>query len=144
MSLLGLRSCAMLCWVASVVSDSLYWSPPGSYVHGMLQATILEWAAIASFRGTPHPGIKPHLLCLLRWQGDSLPLSHPPEKAVLDLSHMIFFHCVFSSLMHGFVSFSFELSLVFSVQSLIWLKILGYKFNIWLAWGENTLQFLHL
>ena len=74
---------------------------------------------MASFRGSPHPGIEPRLLCLLHWQADSLLLSHPPEKPVLDLSHMIFFHCVFSSLMHGFVLFSFEPSLVFSVQSLI-------------------------
>ena len=68
----------------------------------------------------PHPGIEPHLPCLLHWQADSLLLSHPSGKPVLDLSHMIFFfHCVFSSLMHGFVLFSFEPSLVFSVESLI-------------------------
>ena len=34
----------------SVVSDSLDpmdWSPPGSSVHGILQARILEWVAIS-------------------------------------------------------------------------------------------------
>ena len=42
--------------VASVVSDSLrpygLCSPPGSSVHGILQAIILEWAAISSSRGS--------------------------------------------------------------------------------------------
>ena len=27
------------------------WTPPGSYVHGISQATILEWVAIPSSRG---------------------------------------------------------------------------------------------
>ena len=37
----------------SVVSDSLRpqdCSPPGSFVHGVFQARILEWVAISSFR----------------------------------------------------------------------------------------------
>ena len=32
---------------------------PGSSVHGILQARILEWAAMPSSRGLPDPGIKP-------------------------------------------------------------------------------------
>ena len=43
----------------SVVSDS--WQPhglqpPGSSVHGIFQAGILEWVTISSSRGSPHPG----------------------------------------------------------------------------------------
>ena len=34
-------------------------SPPGSPVHGILQARVLEWVAISSFRDLPPPGIKP-------------------------------------------------------------------------------------
>ena len=34
------------------------YSPPGSSVHGITQARILEWVAISFFRGLPHPGIK--------------------------------------------------------------------------------------
>ena len=30
-------------------------SPPGSSVHGILQARILEWVAISSFRGSSQP-----------------------------------------------------------------------------------------
>ena len=41
-------------WGTSVVSDSLQpmdCSPPGSSVHGILQARILEWVAMSSFTG---------------------------------------------------------------------------------------------
>ena len=40
------KSCVTLC-------DPVICSPPGSSVHGILQATILEWAAISFFRGSP-------------------------------------------------------------------------------------------
>ena len=33
-------------------------SPPGSSVHGISQARILEWVAVPSSRGSSHPGIK--------------------------------------------------------------------------------------
>ena len=32
---------------------------PGSSVHGILQAKLLEWFAIRSSRGSSHPGIEP-------------------------------------------------------------------------------------
>ena len=34
------------------------WSPPGSSVHGILQASMLEWVAIAFSRGSSNPGIE--------------------------------------------------------------------------------------
>ena len=34
-------------------------SPPGSSVRGILQAGILEWVAVPSSRGLPHPRIEP-------------------------------------------------------------------------------------
>ena len=49
-------------------------SPPGSSVHGIYQARILEWVAISSFRGFPNLGIEPAALAFLHWQLDSLPL----------------------------------------------------------------------
>ena len=62
--------------VASVVSDSLRPSglqPARLLVHGILQARILEWAAIPPPGGPPEPGIKPVSPAL---QVDSLLLSH--------------------------------------------------------------------
>ena len=54
--------------------------PPGSSVHGILQARILEWVAMPSSRGIfPTQGLNPRLLHLIHWQTGSLPLA-PPEK----------------------------------------------------------------
>ena len=48
-------------------------SPPGSSVHGISWARILEWVAISSSRGIfLIQGSNPHLL---HWQVGSLPLS---------------------------------------------------------------------
>ena len=49
-------------------------SPPGSSVHGVLQARILEWVAIPFSRDLPDPGIEPRSPAL---QANSLP-SEPP------------------------------------------------------------------
>ena len=38
------------------------YSPPGSSVHGILQARILEWVTMPSSKGLPDPGIKPKSL----------------------------------------------------------------------------------
>ena len=37
-------------------------SPPGSSVHGILKARILEWVAMPSSGGPPHPRIEPRSL----------------------------------------------------------------------------------
>ena len=52
-------------------------SPPGSSVHGILQARILEWVAISFSRDLPDPGIEPRSSAL---QADTL-TSEPPGKA---------------------------------------------------------------
>ena len=45
-------------------------SLPGSSVHGILQARILEWVAISFSRDLPNPGIEPGSPAL---QADALP-----------------------------------------------------------------------
>ena len=64
-----LQSCPILC---KPVDHSL----PGSSVHGILQARILDWFAIPSSEDLPDPGMEPESLCLLHWQAGSLPLHH--------------------------------------------------------------------
>ena len=50
-------------------------SLPGSSVHGVSQASILESVAISFLQGNvPTQGLNPCLLCLLHWQVGSLPL----------------------------------------------------------------------
>ena len=63
-------------WFQSCLSLQPYdCSPPGSSVHGILQARILERAAVPSSRGIfPTQGSIPFLLCFLHWQLASLPL----------------------------------------------------------------------
>ena len=59
----SLQSCPTLC-------DPIDGSPPGSPVPGILQARILEWAAISFSRDLPGSGIKPvflYISCIGRW-----------------------------------------------------------------------------
>ena len=90
--------------LCSALWDPLDCSPPGSSIHGILQARTLEWVAIAFSRDLPDPGTKPgspalqadHLhhqgspctyfcahvaVCIHKSlpSGASLPPSHPPS-----------------------------------------------------------------
>ena len=56
--------------------DPMDCSPPGSSVYGILQARILEWVAMPSFRGSCQPGIKPASPAVPALQAGSSPLSH--------------------------------------------------------------------
>ena len=56
-------------------------SLPGSSVHGILQARILEWVAIPFSRGSSQPRSQTGLL---HWQTDSLP-SEPLGKPNLSV-----------------------------------------------------------
>ena len=50
------RLTSLYCLVAQLhptLRDPMDCSPPGSSVHGISQARILEWAAISSSRGSP-------------------------------------------------------------------------------------------
>ena len=51
---LSAKTCPILC-------DPLDCSPPGSSVHGISQARILEWIAISFSGDVPNPGIEPVL-----------------------------------------------------------------------------------
>ena len=63
------QSCPTLC-------DHMDCSPPGSSIHGILQARILEWVAISSPGDLPDPGIEPRSPAL---QADTL-TSEPPGR----------------------------------------------------------------
>ena len=79
--LLVAQWCSNLC-------DTMGCSLPGSSIHGILQAKILEWIAIPFSRRFPDPGIKPGSPAL---QADffysvSLP-SKPQTLSILSLKH---------------------------------------------------------
>ena len=79
------HKCVPICIFSCVqFCDPMDCHPPGSSVHGILQARILEWVAISPFSGvflTQESNLG--LLCLQHWQADSLPLSYlgRPYKA---------------------------------------------------------------
>ena len=61
-----IRACVMLVLVHAKLLhsclnlwNSMDGSPPGSSVHGILQARILEWVAMPSSRGSSQPGFEP-------------------------------------------------------------------------------------
>ena len=51
--------CAKLLQSYLILCDPMDCSPPGSSVHGILQARILEWAAMPSSRDLSDPQIEP-------------------------------------------------------------------------------------
>ena len=46
--------------------DPIDCGPPGSCVHGILQARMLEWVATSSFRGSSRPRDQTHIFCIGR------------------------------------------------------------------------------
>ena len=48
------------------------WPPPGSSVHGIFQARILEWVAFSYSRASSQPRDRTQVLLLLPWQTNSL------------------------------------------------------------------------
>ena len=78
------QSCPTLC-------ESMDCSLPGSFVHGILQASILEWVAVPFSRGSSYPRIKPRSSTL---QADSLPsltkkIQDPEEKGMITHSSIL-------------------------------------------------------
>ena len=60
----SLHSCPTLC-------DPMDYSPPGSSLHGLLQARILKWVACSSLGDLSNPGIEPAYSVALALQADS-------------------------------------------------------------------------
>ena len=63
------QSCLTLC-------NSVDCSLPGSSVHGVLQARLLEWVALSYSRGSSQPKDQSWVSCI---EADSLP-SEPPRN----------------------------------------------------------------
>ena len=68
----------------STLLDPMDCSPPGSSVHGTLQARVMEWVTMPSSRGSSWPRDWSWIsLFLLHWQVDSLPLVPSGKPYVL-------------------------------------------------------------
>ena len=71
------------CWVMSDSCNPMNCSPSGSSVHGIFQAKILEWVAIAFSRGSSWPRDWTQVSCM---QADSL-LSELPMNSHVTNTH---------------------------------------------------------
>ena len=78
-------ACAQLCQACWTACSPVDCSLPGTSVYEILQARILEWAAISFSRRSSRPrDLNPCFLHVLHWQADSLLPCHPksPQKCV--------------------------------------------------------------
>ena len=80
------------------MSDPMNCSPPGSSVHGILQAKILEWVAVPSSMASPDPRIEPASLMSPVLTGGFFTTS-----TIWEAIDMINSHGYRSSVMPGFV-----------------------------------------
>ena len=57
------------CWVAKSCPNILWprdYNPPGSSIHGISQARVVEWVATSFSRGSPWPRNRTHIPCIGR------------------------------------------------------------------------------
>ena len=99
--------------------DLMDCSPPGSFVQRILQASILQWVAMPSSRGSSWPRDGTQVSCLLHWQVGSLPLHAAWETPFVffcacELSH---FSCVQLFVTSWTVAHQAPLSMEFSRQA---------------------------
>ena len=73
-----LQSCPTLC-------DPIDYSPPGSSVHGILQARILEWVATSSSKGSSQPRDRTWVSCDSCVAGRFFS-TEPPGKPTIHMS----------------------------------------------------------
>ena len=73
--------CAKLLQSCLIVCDPMNCSLPGSSVHGIRHARIVEWVAISLLKGNlPKPGMEPTSPASPALQVDALPPSHQINK----------------------------------------------------------------
>ena len=91
-------------------------SPPGSSVHGIFQARMLERVAISFSRGFPWP--KDRNWSLLDWQADSWPLAPPGKPLLWIFDHIkLIQHCLFKIYFNVILRTGFMLSKIQQVSS---------------------------
>ena len=59
--------CCLFAKTCMTLCNPMNYSMPGSSVHGIFQARILEWVAISLSRGSSLPRDGIHIFCLGRW-----------------------------------------------------------------------------
>ena len=91
------QSCPTLC-------DPMDCSPPGSAVHGISQARIVEWVAIPFSRGYSQSRDQTHVSCLGGGFFSTGPSQKPPERVTDGLFQVVNIHQPVPSPAHNTIS----------------------------------------
>ena len=78
--------------------DPMDCSPPGSSVHGILQARTLEWVAIHFFRRSSQPRHQTCISDILHWHVSTLPQHHTSLQVARSSSGTLKFSCSFQKI----------------------------------------------
>ena len=85
---LDAQSCPILC-------DPVVCNLPGSFVHGIFPDKNSGVGCHFLLQGIfPTQGLNLHLLCLLLWQADSLPLSHLGSYSIYGILYMYILYII--------------------------------------------------
>ena len=121
--------CAQLLGCAQLLCNPMDWSPPGSSLHGILQARILEWVAI-SLSGNPlDPGMEPTSLESLALKGRLFTTSTTWEAQEILVSHYFLLSTVQISFCHKY--FSDHTSQLWIFSLLNFQHIFSFHFGMW-------------
>ena len=123
-SLLVVPCCAKLLQLCPALCNPMNCSLPGSFVHGILQARILEWIAIPFSRESSW---LTSLRSNLHWQAGSWPLA-PPGEVSLGRVHSLYL-ILFDMMANGIVSL-----ISLSHISLLSSNLLNWTFTA--CWGQ--------
>ena len=82
------HTCVLSCSGMSLC-DPMDCCPTGSSVHGISEASILEWVVISSSRGFSLPGLNRKILCLLHCRQILYRLSQKPFLNTPKLRHLL-------------------------------------------------------
>ena len=87
LNVFSLMSSCLVAQSCLILFDPMYYSPPGSSVHGLSQARILEWVAVSSSRGPSQPrnGARISVSPTLAGRFFTISITHPQEKVPLNV-----------------------------------------------------------
>ena len=88
------HACVLSCFSNIQLCDPVDCSLPGSSVHGILQARMLEWVAMPSSRGSSWPRDQTHISCGSCFASEFF-TAEPPGKPCLLTVSPIFPHLFF-------------------------------------------------
>ena len=115
------QSCLTLC-------DPMDSSPPGSSVHGILQARILEWAAIPFLRGSSQPRNQTRVSFI---EGRFFTIWTTREDKQLYILRQFFFICLWECWIHALLTLQFRKMINETVrEDLDQTKCSGYVWDV--------------